>query len=88
LEIVGGISTVRVGELLPEPVGACAVVTAEVLFCRDPAVVVVMLNVTVQLPLAGMLMPVKLSAVAPAVRVFGVVPVQEPPTAPPAAVML
>src|SRR5438876_444732 len=37
--------------------------------------------------LAGIVIPVKLSAVAPDVKVPGVVPVQEPPTAPPAAVI-
>ena len=42
---------------------------------------------TVQLLLAGMLMPVKLSEVAPADNVLGVVPVHVPPTAPPAALI-
>ena len=44
-------------------------------------------KITVQAPLAGMLMPVKLNAVAPAANVFGVVPVQVPVTAPPTALM-
>ena len=43
---------------------------------------------TVQLPLAGMAIPLKLSAVAPAARVLGVVPVQVPVTEPPTALML
>src|SRR5437660_1337899 len=45
------------------------------------------LKVTVQLPLAGMVIPLKLRAVAPAARVLGVVPTQVPPTAPPTALM-
>jgi hypothetical protein len=39
------------------------------------------------LPLAGIVIPEKFSAVAPAARVFGVVPIQVPPTAPPTALM-
>ena len=46
------------------------------------------MKVTVQLLLAGMVIPLKLSDVAPAVRDAGVVPVQVPPTAPPEALML
>jgi hypothetical protein len=41
----------------------------------------------VQLPLAGMEIPEKLRAVAPAVRVAGLTPEQVPVTAPPAADM-
>ena len=48
----------------------------------------VTLKVTVQLPLAGMVIPVKLRAVWPVVRVDGDVPLQVPPTALPAALML
>ncbi len=48
----------------------------------------VTLKITVQLPLAGMVMPLKLSAVAPPVRLLGVVPTQVPVTLPPAAFML
>jgi len=44
--------------------------------------------VTVQLPDAGMPMPLKLSAVCPAVNDEGVVPVQVPPTAPATALIL
>jgi hypothetical protein len=47
----------------------------------------VTLNVTVQLLLAGMVIPVKLNAVTPAVSDVGVVPVQVPPTAPPTALI-
>ena len=54
----------------------------------EPVVVLVTLNVTVQLPLAGIVIPVKLRAVAPAVKVDGAVPTQGPPTAPPNALIL
>ncbi len=54
---------------------------------REPAVELVTLNVTVQLPLAGMVIPLKLSAVAPAVNELGVVPTQVPPTTPPSALI-
>jgi hypothetical protein len=50
-------------------------------------VLLVTLKITVQLLLAGIVIPVKLSAVAPAARVFGVVPAQVPVTAPPRALM-
>jgi hypothetical protein len=49
--------------------------------------VLVTLNVTVQLLLAGMVIPVKLRTVAPALNVDGVVPTQVPPTAPPTALI-
>jgi hypothetical protein len=57
------------------------------LFVCAPAVLLVILKITVQLLLAGIVIPVKLSAVAPAARVFGVVPAQVPVTAPPRALM-
>ena len=63
-------------------------VTPEVVLGFPATVLLVTLKVTVQLLLAGMLMPVKLRAVAPALSVPGVVPVQVPPTAPPTALML
>ena len=44
-------------------------------------------KVTVQELLAGIVMPLKLKLVAPATSVFGVVPTQAPPTAPPTALM-
>ena len=44
-------------------------------------------KMTVQPLLAGIVMPVKPRAVAPAANVFGVVPTQLPPTAPPTALM-
>ena len=46
------------------------------------------LKTTVQLLLSGMVIPEKLRAVAPAVNVAGVVPVQVPVTDPPAALIL
>jgi hypothetical protein len=88
LAMVGGANTVRVAVLLAAPaVGVCVVVTPEVVFGCTPAVLLVTLKITVQLPLAGMVIPLKLSAVAPAVSVFGVVPAQVPPTPPPAALI-
>jgi hypothetical protein len=50
-------------------------------------VVLVTLKITVQLLLAGIVIPVKLRAVTPALRVLGLVPEQEPVTAPPDARM-
>jgi hypothetical protein len=63
------------------------VVTPEVVFGSAPTVVLVTLKVTVQLLLAGTVIPEKLSAVALAASVFGVISAQVPPTAPPAALM-
>src|SRR5450759_3042795 len=80
--------TVSVAVLLPVPVGGCVVVTPEVLFGWPPTVLLVTLKVTVQLLLAGIVIPVKLRAVAPALKEDGVVPTQVPPTAPPTALML
>ena len=75
--------------LLAAPaVGVCVVVTPEVVLFCEPGVLLVTLNVTVQLLLAGMLIPVKLSAVAPADKLAGVVPTQVPPTLPPDALIL
>jgi hypothetical protein len=89
LAIVGEDSTVRVAVLLAVPAaGVCVEVTPEVVLGFPPAVLLVTLKITVQLLLAGIVIPVKLSAVAPAARVFGVVPTQVPVTAPPAALML
>ena len=80
--------TVRVAVLLAVPaVGVCVVVTPEVVFGLPPVWLLVTLKVTVQLPDAGILMPVKLNAVWPAVNDEGVVPVQVPPTAPATALM-
>jgi len=83
LAMVGAASTVRVAVLLAGPaVGVCVVVTPElVLFCT-PMVLLVTLKVNVQLPLAGMAIPVKLRATDPALNWEGVVPAQLPPTAP------
>src|SRR5258708_26495270 len=88
LEIVGAANTVRVAVLLPDPaVGVCVVVTPEVELLLPPTFVLVTLKITVQLLLAGMVIPEKLSAVAPAVKVAGVVPAQVPVTDPPAALI-
>jgi hypothetical protein len=86
--IVGEAKTVSVAILLAGPVsGVCVVATPEVWFGFAPGVLLVTAKVTVQELLAGMLIPVKLNAVAPAANVFGVVPVQVPPTAPPTALI-
>ncbi len=47
----------------------------------------VTLKTTVQLPLAGIVIPLKLRAVCPAVQVDGLVPAHVPVTAPPAALI-
>src|SRR5579871_575011 len=88
LVMEGAASTVSVALLLAAPaVGVCVVLTPEVVLDWTPAVALVMLKVTVQLLLAGMVIVVKLRAVAPAVSDAGVVPVQVPPTAPPEALI-
>src|SRR5947209_4286196 len=85
---VAKLLTVRVAVLLAGPAaGVCVVVTPDVVLLLAPTFVLVTPKVTVQLPLAGILSPVKLSAVAPADRLLGVVPVHVPPTAPPTALM-
>ena len=81
--------TVSVAVLLAAPAaGVCVVVTPEVVLGFPPTVLLVTLKVTVQLPLAGMVIPEKLSDVWPAVNEVGIVPAQVPPTAPAAALML
>ena len=80
--------TVRFAVLLAAPaVVVCVVVTPEVVLGFTPTLLLVTLKITVQLALAGILIPVKLNAVAPAVSVLGVVPAQVPVTEPPAALM-
>ena len=59
-------------------VGVCVVVIPEVAFICVPATLLVTLNTTVQLLVAGIVMPLKLNAVAPATKVFGVVPTHVP----------
>ena len=88
MAMVGAVSTVNVAVLLAAPaVAVCVVVTPEVVLFCVPTVLLVTLKVTVQLPLAGMVIPVKLRAVWPAARFAGAVPLQVPPTVPPAALM-
>lgn len=88
LVIVGGAKTLRFTVLLGVPtVGVCVVVTPEVAFGCEPGVELVTLKITVQLLLAGIVMPLKFSDVAPADKLLGVVPEQVPVTAPPSAVM-
>ena len=62
-------------------------VTPEVVFGCTPPVLLVTEKVTVQLLLAGMVIPLKLNEVAPALKLLGVVPEQVPPTAPPTALI-
>jgi hypothetical protein len=82
------LAMVRVAVLLAAPaVVVCVVVTPEVVLFSVPVVELVTLKITVQLLLAGIVMPVKLADVAPAVKVVGVVPEQVPVTEPPDAVM-
>src|SRR2546425_885284 len=86
---VGGAETAGwLAVFVAVPVVVCVVVTPEVAFGFVPTVVLVTANVTVQLPLAGIVIPLKLNAVAFAASVFGVVPAQVPPTAPPTALIL
>jgi hypothetical protein len=60
LLIVGALRTVRLAVLLAVPaVGVRVVVTPEVVLFRAPAVLLVTLKTTVQLPFAGMLMALK-----------------------------
>ena len=73
--------------LVAPAVGVCVVVTPEVVLFCAPGVLLVTLKITVQLEPAGIVMPLKLSAVAPAVKVDGVVPAQVPVTFPPAAII-
>ena len=87
--MVGVAKTVRFAPLLAAPAtGVCVVTTPDVEFGHTPALLLVTANVIVQLPLAGMLIPLKLNAVAPAPSTFDPAPVQLPPAAPPTALML
>jgi hypothetical protein len=89
LAIVGALETVRVAVLLGGPaVVVCDVVTPVVVLFWTPRVLLVTLKITVQLLVFGMVIAVKPRAVAPAARVFGVVPTHVPVTAPPTALML
>ena len=84
----GRVATVRVAVLLPVPaVGVCVVVTPLVELGLPATLLLVTVNVTVQLLEAGILNPVKLIEVCPAVSDVGVVPVQVPPTVPATALM-
>jgi hypothetical protein len=64
LEMVGGVHTVKLAVLLADPVVAVwVVVTPDVAFGWTPCVALVTLKITVQLLLAGIVIPVKLSPV-------------------------
>ncbi len=89
MAIVGEFNTVKLAVLLGGPAaGVCVVVTPEVVFGLVPCVLLVTAKVTVQEPLAGIVMPLKLKAVAPAPSTFEDAPVQVPPAAPPTALIL
>src|ERR1017187_8650049 len=75
--------------LLTDPaVDVCVVATPEVWLLLPPKLALVTVKVTVQLPLVGIKIPVKLRAVWPPLKEVGVVPVQVPPTDPAAVLML
>jgi hypothetical protein len=75
--------------LLAAPgVVVCVVVTPEVAFGFIPGVLLVTSKMTVQLPVAGIVILLKLRAVAFATNVLGDVPTQVPVTLPPAALIL
>ncbi len=81
--------TVNVAVLLAAPaVVVCVVVTPDVVFGLIPATLLVTEKVTVQLLLAGIVIPLKLKAVAPADKLLGDVPVHVPPIAPATALIL
>ena len=62
--MVGAVSTVSVGELLAAPATVvCVVVSPDVVFGCTPGVLLVTTKVTVQLLLAGMVIPLKLNGV-------------------------
>ena len=87
-EMVGKLSavTVRLTEAAAVPAaGVCVVVTPEAALGCVPTVLLVTVRMTVQLPLAGMVIPLKLSAVVPAVKLF--VSPHVPLTAPAVALM-
>jgi hypothetical protein len=87
--VVSALMTVNCAVLLAAPtVGVCVVVTPEVVLLCVPMTLLLTAKVTVQEPLLGMVMPLKLKAVAPAANVLGVVPVHVPVTAPPTALIL
>ena len=86
--IVASAKTDRLAVLLAAPaIAVCVVVTPDVVFGFVPSVLLVTLKITVHEPLAGIVMPVKLRAVALAANVFGVVPAHVPVTAPPTALI-
>lgn len=85
--ITGGATTFSVAVLLTFPAtGVSAVATPDVVFVRFPPVELVISKITVQ-PAGGIVIPPKLSDVAPAEMLDGVVPTQVPVTGPPTALM-
>jgi hypothetical protein len=89
LAMVGLANTVRLAVLLTAPAPTVwLVVTPLVVFTLTPSVLLVTTTVTVQLPAAGIVNPVKVSAVAPAVNELPEAPVQVPPAAPAAEILI
>lgn len=78
LEIVGLVTTVKFAELEGGPTGNNVVDTPLVVFGFVPICTLLTVKVRVQ-PAAGIVSPVKLSEVCPAVSAVGVRPVQPAP---------
>jgi hypothetical protein len=78
LAMVGGASTVRFTVDEADPRVVCVVVTPLVMFGFTPGVLEVTRTVTVQLPLAGIVIPLKVRLVAPLAKLFVPAPVQVP----------
>src|SRR4051812_5289452 len=92
LERVAKPITVRKAGEAPAPaMGVCALVTPEVTSGHPLAGLIdalATLTVTVQLPLAGTVMPLKERLVAPAAKLFEEAPAQVPPAAPAAKICM
>ena len=75
---VAGATTVRLTDVEPLPTVVWSVVTPLAVFGYTPGVADVTITVTVQLPLAGIVIPLKFRLVAPFKRLLLVAPVQVP----------
>jgi hypothetical protein len=89
LAMLGEMATLNVAVLLTGPAPwVCEVVTPLLVLGLLPATELVTVTVTVQLVPAGRLNPLKLSAVALALNVLALAPVQVPPAAPALAIRM
>jgi hypothetical protein len=79
-EMVAGPSTVKFAVFDAVPIAVCAVVTPLVVFGFTPSVLDVTTTVTVQLLLAGIVIPDRLRLVAPSKRLLLFAPTQVPST--------